>query len=239
MRNLMSRFLIVVWAITTMTSTTIAQDEPPPEITPEATPETLILEPAEGQEIDPPIEITLPDDWLFGNGTIGIRDLLGYQLIPYTVYTGPVTGGDGYIILLWGFETMGNAGNPLVAGDEYFGPYLDALRLLRLAVLEPECVIGTEPERDFEVGGIVATGANFAVERCPETADARGWFLGTFRDGLNFAFYMYVEPIDALPGPAAFEMQSILDTVSFNVPEFLESLPEVEVTPEVTPESAP
>lgn len=236
-RFLLLGLLLLVPSVAAQEST----PDPEPETTPdpEATPDVvqMFVEGLEEQAIDPPLSIDLPEDWLSGNSVVVVQDVTGFQTVPFTLYTGPVEGGQGFIIVLWGFQTLGDPGNPLIPGDEDFGPYLDALRLLRLALLEPECVVGTEPEREFTVGAVVATGANFVAEQCPVTADTRGWFLGTNQAGVNFAFYMYVEPLEALPGQAAFDMQAVLDTVVFEVEAFLEAL--VEMAPEATPEADP
>ncbi|MFW5748837.1 MAG: hypothetical protein ACOCYT_04405 [Chloroflexota bacterium] len=206
--------------------TPLPPTEPPPD---------FVIAPAEGQEIDPPISIELPDDWVSLNNTVMIRDLTGLRLIPFTVYTGPVTDGQGYIVLLWGYETIGRQGNPLAGEQPEYGPYLDALRLLRLAVVGTDCVTGTDVEREFSLGEVTTTGANFSTYRCEETTNTRGWFLGTQQDGLNFAFYAYAEPIEAMDGEAPFELQAILDTVTFEVEAFRETL---EAAPIQTPTPA-
>jgi len=237
---------LVLLALLVLGGTALAQSATPtptPQPDPEATEEPLelIIEPAEGQEIPPPIEIDLPDAWQRGNGTALVQDVLGLQLVPFTVYTGPVSDGTGFIVVLWGFESTGmgdinfdeQTNAPVYEAD--VRPYLDALRLLRFAVIGTDCVPGIEPERDFSIGGETVRGANFSAYQCDETFDTRGWFLGTRQDGLNFAFYMYTEPIDAMTGDAPFELQTILDTIDFQVQEFRESLPTVTPTPPVSP----
>jgi hypothetical protein len=204
---------------------------PAATVEPEATEELrLAVQAAEGQELDPPFVIKLPDDWQAFNRTIAIQDIMTIDVIPYTLYTGPVSGGQGFIIALWGFQTVGTQ-NPATQ-EVILDPYLDALRLLRLAVIGSDCVPGTDVEREFTIGDLTVTGANFSAYRCEETTDTRGWFFGLTQDGLSFAFYMYAEPIEAMDGDAPFELQAILDTVEFRVDQFIES---IEPVPTLTP----
>jgi hypothetical protein len=119
--------------------------------------------------------------------------------------------------VLWGYESTG-AINPLT-GETNVSPYLDALRLLRFAVIGTDCVPGTDVEREFEIGGQVAHGTNFAAYRCEETQDTRGWLAGIQVDGVNLSFYAYTEPIDAMDGNAPYELQAILDSVEFDIPD--------------------
>ncbi len=181
----------------------------------------FVIEPAEDQEIDPPLDIDLPAGWLAQNGTLLVQDIdANLRLIPYTAYRGPVSGGEGFIILMWGF-VQATPGNPV---DMTFGEpdiHLDGLRLLRLAIAEPDCNIGTNVQRDYTVGGLPATGTTFALVDCADTPDTRGWFAGLYHEGLNFVFYMYSEPIEAMDGPAQAELQAILDTVRFRVGDLL------------------
>ena len=87
----------------------------------------FMVEPAEGQEIDPPLDIDLPANWAAHNGTLLIQDIDAHlRLIPYTAYRGPVSGGEGFIVLLWGF-VQATPGNP---ADMTFGQpdiHLDGL----------------------------------------------------------------------------------------------------------------
>lgn len=175
----------------------------------------FVLEAAEGQEIDPPLTLELPDDWLSANSTVAIQDVFGLQLVPFTVYAGPVTGGEGFIIVLWGYETAGTF-NPLTQ-EANVSPYLDALRLLRLAVIGGDCVPGVDVQQIFTVGDVEGIGANFSAYRCETTLDTRGWFVGLEVDGVNMGVYIYTEPIGAMDGIAPQELQAILDSAEFDV----------------------
>jgi hypothetical protein len=192
----------------------------------------IIVQAAEGQEIDPPLSITLPEGWGRANIVQPVEDVLGFTLIPSTIYGGPVTGGDGYIVLLWGFRSVAPGGNPLLPDEtDDFDLWMDGVRLLRLAVVEPECNIGTDVPRDFVIGNLPARGTIFAAVTCPETVDTRGWVAGLSQDGINFLFYAFTEPITAMDGPAAAELQAVLDTVEFRVDELLQ----MALTPTATP----
>ncbi|MDX2076931.1 MAG: hypothetical protein SFZ02_10900 [bacterium] len=207
-----------------------------PEITPEATPEVIniIIEPSEGQEIDPPISITLPEGWRSQNGTIVVQDIIGLRVLPFTVYVGEVNGGIGFIVLLWGFESIAISADPMNTENVVFNPFMDGARLLRLALVESECNLGTDVEREYPIGDKIGRGTSFAVVSCPNTVDTRGWFVSINEEGLNFAFYVYAEPIETMDGAEA-DLQAILDTVRFDVQGYLERI-RAEATPEVTPE---
>lgn len=185
-----------------------------PEATADTTPAAIVtIEPLLDEAIQPPLELALPAGWGAGYATLLLQDFDQPRAVPVAVYGGPVTGGTGTIVLLWGFP---NIVAP-AAGAEvlYADLYLDGLRLLRLAVLEAECNVGTDLQRAFSVGGLAATGATFAAVDCPELADTRGWFAGLRQYGLNYVFYAYTEPIGAMDGPAAGELQAILDSARF------------------------
>jgi hypothetical protein len=209
---------------TTAPIATATPDDPLPQDALEDEYAQMVIEAAQGQEIDPPVEIALPEGWRQFNATQVIQDVAGAYLVPFTVYSGPVTGGDGYIILLWGFGSLSRAVNPLLAEEGAFEPDLwaDGVRLLRLAVVEPGCNIGTDVRREFTVGGLPAAGTYFSVVDCPETVDTRGWLAGLRQDGMNFLFYTYAEPISAMDGPAHGELQAVLDSVTFRVEDLLD-----------------
>ncbi|PJF24317.1 MAG: hypothetical protein CUN53_18435, partial [Phototrophicales bacterium] len=92
--------------------------------------------------------------------------------------------------------------------------WADGLRLLRLAVIEEGCNIGTDLRREYSIGGLAATGTQFSAVNCPELPDTRGWFAGLQAQNLNFVFYVFTTPITALD-EAAPTLQRILDSVAF------------------------
>jgi hypothetical protein len=212
-----------------------------------ATPTPILIDPLLGLPIQPPITMDLPDGWAYAYNAFVYSDLDGrIETVPFAYYTGPVTDGTGTIILLWGFDSVVNP----FAAQQGTNPWLDGLRLLRLVVMDHSCTIGTAPEREYSVGGMEATGTQFSAVDCPEgIPDTRGWFAARVVDRVNFAFYMYVDPIQPAGATAEFDLQAILDTVEFRVSDlriapaelaatreaFLTALPQITVTPQATP----
>jgi len=222
--------------VPTLTSVPLPTSTPLPTPTPaeaaEATPEVteepllyLVMSDME-EAMEPPISITLPPEWEALHGTHLIQDIDGPRSLPFTVYQGPVTGGTGQIILIWGFPEIGVGGNPFdPESNIVFSLYNDGLRMLRLAVLDPQCNIGTDVERTYGIGQRPAKGTVFSAVNCPDEPDTRGWFAALRQDELNFAFYMLGLPIEVMDGNVPLEMQAILDTVEFRVDEFLAQPP--------------
>lgn len=183
------------------------------EATPESTDVLVVtLEPLMGDSTPPPLLIGLPEGWQAGYDQLVVNDVDGIRSIPFALYTGPVSGGTGSIVVLWGFPNMasGNLDLPVLSTDLF----LDGLRLLRLTIVEPTCNIGTDLRRNYSIGGLAGTGTAFSAVDCGELPDTRGWFAGISQYGLNYMFFAYTEPIEAMD-TAEGELQSILDTVRF------------------------
>lgn len=233
--------LVILVSMPIMLLAQTATPTPNPDITPEVTPEiesvTIEIEASEGQEIDPPLTIDLPEGWVSLNSTLVIQDITGLRILPYTIYAGLVNEdtGIGYIVLLWGFSNVALMPDSDNTTEVKINPFMDGLRLLRLALLEPECTVGTDVEREYPIGDQLGYGTGFAAVGCPQTEDTRGWFVSLNVDNLNFAFYVYAEPLASMDG-AEDELQAILDTVRFDIPGFL-ARAQAEATPEVTPET--
>lgn len=190
------------------------------EATPEATEDTVVLPPTLNEQVPPPLIIGLPPGWETGYDNLVLQDVDAIRTIPFAVYRGAVTGGTGNIVLLWGFPNLLLADGPQATITPEMleeGLWLDGLRLLRLAIVEPGCNVGTDLRREYSVGGLTAVGTQFAAVDCPELADTRGWFAGLRQFNLNFVFYVYTEPIEAMDS-AQEELQAILDTVLFTAP---------------------
>jgi hypothetical protein len=188
--------------------------------TPSETPIVVTVPPLLGQKIAPPIDVALPQGWqLVGYDTMALYDVDTIRPLPLAVYEGPVTGGKGTIVLLWGFPSL-IAGNPLATADPEPNLWSDGLRLLRLAIVEQGCNIGTDLERSYRVGNLAATGTQWAAVDCPELPDTRGWFAGLESEGLNFIFYAYADPITAMDTGSE-ELQAILDSVTFRAADLL------------------
>lgn len=177
-----------------------------------------------GQGIEPPIDMPLPQGWQpVLTDTYLLNDIDAVRTVPFTWYRGPVTGGTGNIVLLWGFPNT-VAGSPMEVQMGIATPqpnlWTDGLRLLRLALVEVGCNVGTDVERRYTVAGVQGVGTEWSAVDCPQTADTRGWFVGVQQYGLNFVFFTYIEPIDpAQITPeeqiARREIQAILDGVTF------------------------
>lgn len=187
--------------------------------TPEATPELVPLQPLMGAEVPPPFTITLPPGWLAGFDVLVLQDIDAIRNIPFALYQGPITGGIGTIVVLWGFPNLISGQIDTFIEGAALSPdlYADGSRLLRLAIVEQGCNVGTDLRRTYPIGGLEAVGTQFAAVGCPELADTRGWFAGLQQFNLNFVFYAYGEPIDAVT-QAEPELQAILDTITFVLP---------------------
>lgn len=201
-------------ALAELTPTALPEGTPDPETTPE--PETVVISPLMGAQVPPPIEIDLPEGWRYGYDVLVLQDIDAIRNIPLAVYTGPVTGGVGTIVLLWGFPNL-VVGSPVATAVEP-DLWLDGTRLLRLAIVEEGCNIGTDLRTEYNVGGLSAIGTQFAAVSCPELPDTRGWFAGLRQFNLNFMFYVFAEPIEAVDA-AETELRAILESIRFVVPE--------------------
>jgi hypothetical protein len=229
----------------TSTPAPAASLDPAVLLTPTATP--IVISPILGLPIQPPLTMALPDGWGFAYNAFVYADLDGrIETVPFAYYEGPVSNGTGVIVLLWGFDSVVNP----FSQQQAVNPWLDGLRLLRLVIMDNKCNIGTAPQREYSVAGLDATGTQFSAVACPEgIPDTRGWFAALTVDEVNFAFYMYIDPIQPAGALAELELQAILDTVEFRVSDlrvapaelaatreaFLTALPTITQTPEVTP----
>ncbi len=175
-------------------------------------PVVLTLDPLLGESFPPPLTLDLPDGWAQGDDTLLLDDVAGVRAIPFTLYTGPVEGGTGSIVLLWRFPNVSL--NPLATTPEAPDLYADGLRLLRLAIVEPGCNVGTDIRREYPIGGMTAVGTGFSAVDCPQLPDTRGWFAGLRWNDINYIFYMYTDPIAAMDSGRD-DLQAILDSVRF------------------------
>jgi hypothetical protein len=175
-------------------------------------PVVLTLDPLLGESFPPPLTLDLPGGWAQGDDTLLLDDVAGVRAIPFTLYTGPVEGGTGNIVLLWRFPNVSL--NPLATTPDAPDLYADGLRLLRLAIVEPGCNVGTDIRREYSIGGMTAVGTGFSAVDCPQLPDTRGWFAGLRWNDINYIFYMYTDPIEAMD-TARDELQEILDSLRF------------------------
>lgn len=203
---------------TPLPSATVPPTEALPTAVPTAT--VVLLDPLLDIAIPPPIEITLPEGWQFGYDTLLYRDVDGQtDSVPFALYSGPVTDGTGTIVLVWGFDSVTGI-LPNEFGERNI--FLDAIRILRTVIFDPRCNIGTAPQRDYTIGNLLATGTPINITSCPEgQPDTRGWLASTVRENVNFAFYVYIDPLPPLNHPSEAELQAILDTVVFRIGDML------------------
>ena len=212
------------------TSTSTATPLPSPTLLPTVTPlpeptdlPTVVLEIPQLIEggTAPPFDIAVPDSWESQNLIFTVPDVDG-SLRPtqLTLYSGPVSGGTGTIVALWGFPNFINTSPFVAPGTPTPEPNLwsDGLRLFRTAMVDRGCNSGTDLQRTYRVGDREGSGTQFAIVDCPESPDTRGWFAGLQEQGLNFVFFVYTEPIEAM-NDADEELQAIMDTVRFRVTE--------------------
>jgi hypothetical protein len=233
-------------AVPTNTPNPTSTSTPPPIATEEvasATEELAVdgtpvstIEPLIVTDLVVPIRIDLPEGWLTGSSAVAsevgeefigtalmLDEGLGVPFLPFTIYRGPVTGGTGYITVVWGFQNITTAtyGLQEQAQIDLRG---DGVRLLNIAVLEAGCNIGFDVDREFAIGNTLGAGAYFAANNCPapegstvRPPDVKGWFLVTQQNGINFAFYAYTEPGEAMDGEALNELQAIMDSIVFDM----------------------
>jgi hypothetical protein len=218
------------------------------------TPVVITIEPLTGQRIEPPIDITLPAGWeTVGYDVMILEDMRELRPVPLAVWRGPVTGGMGTLVLLWGFPNFINTlppdGSPAPmmldpsSGELVFPPgatpvfdlWSDGLRLLRAAVLEEGCNISTDLRRPYTVGGREGTGTIFSAVDCPDPVTSpptRGYFAGVREKDLNFIFYAYFEGAAVMDNQnleayyrASEETQAIIAGVRFRVPDTVTATP--------------
>ena len=212
------------------TSTSTATPLPSPTLLPTVTtlPEptalpTVVLEIPQLIEggTAPPFDIALPDGWQTQNLIFTVPDVDGtLRPTQLTLYTGPVSGGTGTVVALWGFPNFINTSPFVAPGTPTPAPNLwsDGLRLFHTAMVDRGCNSGTDLQRTYRIGNREGSGTQFAIVDCPESPDTRGWFAGLQEQGLNFVFFVYTEPIEAM-NVADEELQAILDSVRFRVTE--------------------
>lgn len=195
---------------------TLTETPPPADATEEPTVVMQITQLA-GVGDPPPLDITFPKGWAYRYDNYLLPDVDGLRPIQIAYYEGPVTGGTGKILIFWSFPNMVD---PFTQAGEAAAPDLwsDGLRLFRLAMVDRGCNSGTDLQRTYRIGNLSASGTQFSIVDCPESPDTRGWFAGLQVKKINFVFFIYAEPIEAMD-TADDELQAILDTVVFRVPD--------------------
>lgn len=193
----------------------------PPSVTPEPTipPEPTLVElnisPLLEVDFEPPLRIQLPPSWVRHSDALLMPELDNTVAVPFGFYSGPVSGGGtGNIIVLYGFSSLIPAGMQGASANLYG----DALRMLLFAIIEPTCEYSFEEETTYMIAGRQVRGTIFAANSCPDGLPSlQGWFGALNVEGLNFAFYAYTEPFEALTDLSRAELQRILDSVEFDL----------------------
>jgi hypothetical protein len=214
-------------------------------LTPTEAPLVITLPPTTGDKVPPPLDITLPQGWKSGYDAQVLADVEPnkFRIIPVAVYTGPVTGGTGTIVLYWGFPNLVTPSTDVMAQSAMgltpqatVEPDLwsDGVRLLRSAVIESDCNIGVDVRRSYRVGLLSAEGTQWSAVTCKSgLPDTRGWFAGLKEKGVNFVFYVFSDPISVMD-TSSNELQSILDTVRFHVEDMTLTPPAATPVPETS-----
>jgi hypothetical protein len=197
-------------------------------LTPTQAPLVITLPPTTGDKVPPPINITLPQGWKVGYDAQVLADVEPnkFRIVPVAFYTGPISGGTGNIAVYWGFPNLVTPSTDAMA-QAAMGMTLavtpeadlwsDGVRLLRSAVIEPDCNVGVDVRRSYRIGLLSAEGTQWSAVTCKSgLPDTRGWFAGVKEQGVNFVFYVFSDPINAMDTSSG-ELQAILDTVRFHV----------------------
>lgn len=184
----------------------------------EETPDTAVTEIADVPAVDiqegvpPPLEFTLPDGWQQGHVLVPLNNAFMEGNLPISIYEGDLSNGvRGFMWIFWGFPNV-------IVFDGDFNLYGDGVQLLRGVLFPPElnCQIGLGPEvRQYEVGGLEAEGTIYSAVACDAANDIAGFFAALQVEGMNYAFFVGVEPPTATD-TGLLEMQTILDSVVFN-----------------------
>lgn len=213
---------------------------PEPSLTPSATIDptldamTLVtVEPLLETDLTSPIQLSLPRGWelVFDSYALPFPEEEMIRILPFSIYRGPVTGGTGVVVTVWGFENIVPV-SPIVNQMPELDLWADGLRVLFTVVLEPDCNIGRGDRREFSFGDdrsavgsyfwAVDCGESSDVDEIPPSPDVQGWFVALQERGVNMAIYAYVEPREAIAGDALYELQAIMDTIIIDVPETIE-----------------
>ena len=239
--------ILMIWSVqaTTIVEPIVQQqDTPVPTadkgtnqlpVTPFGATETPVpIPPLAGIPLPPPYDITLPDGWESYYDIFQFVDLDELRSIPIALHTGPYQDGQAFILALWNFPNIRSISTD--AENFEINLWTDGLRLLRLAVIEKECNIGTDLQRDYTVGGLDGVGTQFSAVDCPTTSNTRGWFTGLQVDNMNFVFYVFTEPIELMQTAGEGQLQEILDSVDFRVMEYVaEAIATQQAIPTATP----
>ena len=170
----------------------------------DATASALPVEPG----APPPLDITLPEGWQAADMLVPFSSYGDVRDMPLTIYAGPLDEDvRGIIYLFWDFPNV-------VSPNGDLNLWADGVQLLRGSLIGDACNLGVYDQQSFTVGGQSGVGAFYQADECQEQANTAGWFVTLRIGSTSFAFFMAVEPLDAMPDQVA-ALQAILDTVEF------------------------
>ena len=207
-------------------------------IEPTITPIRVTVEPLTGEQFPPPLTIDVPDDWQNWYDTLVYNNVENeLTSTRFANFFGSIEGGVGSIVVLWGFSSTATIDR--ITGEmNIINFYTQGLRLFGLLIAEIDCNTSFGDEQQFNIGTYPAVGASITAIDCPQYPNLAGWFAGLQVDGVNFLFYVYAEPDDALTTENIDTLQAMLNSVQFNVPEFLATY-QAELTAEATLDLTP
>lgn len=157
----------------------------------------------------PPLSITLPDGWQAADMLVPFSSYGEARELPLTIYAGPLAEDvRGIIYLFWDFPNVVSASGEL-------NLWADGVQLLRGSLIGDACNLGVYDQKTLTVGGQSGVGAFYQADECEGQANAAGWFVTVRVGSTSFAFFVAVEPLEAMPDQVM-AMQAILDTVRFN-----------------------
>jgi hypothetical protein len=194
----------------------------------------------------PPIDIILPPGWAYAYRNIPIRDSFITSTTNIAIYQGPMRSGIATIVVLWGFPALapqpsltpipGTATAIPESPEDFIMKllWLNGLRLLQGTIVDISCNIHHYGmNTGLTVGKMRAIGEIFAVTQCQNEPDTVGWFVGTQQHGINYLFYIYVEPVEVY-NEGRGDLQAILDSVvfhEFNLAGTASAAPQASATP--------
>ncbi len=157
----------------------------------------------------PPLDITLPDGWQAADMLVPFSSYGEARDLPLTIYAGPLDDDvRGIIYLFWDFPNV-------VSPSGELNLWADGVQLLRGSLIGDACNLGVYEQQSFTVGGQSGVGAFYQADECQEQANTAGWFATLKVGGTSFAFFVAVEPLEAMPDQVA-ALQAILDSVEFD-----------------------
>jgi hypothetical protein len=164
--------------------------------------------------VPPPLEMDLPEGWKSLDVLVPINSIYIQGDLPVSIYEGELGDGvKGTIWIVWGFPNVTSPSGEI-------NLYGDGVQLLRSFIFDPTtCNIGLgsqpgEKPSQYVIGGREAVGTTYAAVDCVGSPDIAGFFAVLQVGGGNFAFFVGVEPVEAVAEGLPL-VQTMLDSVRF------------------------